>query len=83
MARQGRIVQLKKATSPFRAGGRKKTIEGTLRQDRFGADVSFEAPASMAARLKLGTVVEFEGLPRKPQGRTVDERKVKILKIIK
>ena len=83
MARQGRIVQLKAASSPFRAGGKKKIIEGTIRQSRFGADVSFDAPASMIGKLKLGTIVSFEGLPRKPHGRTVDERKVKILKIIK
>ena len=74
MARAGRIVQLKKGP---------KGIEGTLRQSRFGADVSFEAPLSMKAKLKLGTIVEFAGLPRKPQGRTVGERKVKITKVLK
>ncbi|MBD3259316.1 hypothetical protein GF371_01660 [Candidatus Woesearchaeota archaeon] len=82
MARSGRIVQIKKASSPFR---HKKVniIEGTIKQDNFGTDLSFEAPYSMKSKLKLGTVVQFAPLPRKPEGRTVGERKVKIVKIIK
>ncbi|MBW3013009.1 hypothetical protein KY325_00430 [Candidatus Woesearchaeota archaeon] len=82
MTRVGRIVQLKKASSPARSSN-VELIEGTLQQDRFGADVSFEAPYSMKSKLMLGTIVEFEPLPRKPEGRTVGERRVKIVKIIK
>ena len=80
--RTGRIVQLKKATHPNKQR-KNKIVEGTIRQDNFGADVSFTAPMELGEKLTLGVKVAFEPLPYRKGDRGVGERKVKILKIIK
>lgn len=80
--RTGRIVQLKKASNPSK---RKKLelIEGTIKQDNFASDVSFEAPMELGDKLTLGTKVAFVPKPYRRGGRGVGERKVKITKILK